>query len=200
MKFEISKWACDDELRPTLITVPPNQLSKWGTAWSIHAEIKRMPKYVNILHINQVAPMYSAPMFLPMRAHWHHLANTIQLVLPSTNPSPQPKCQPICWAIFAPFAAVSSAMPRHVLSLNSYPFAWRSGPHLIIHGALCQPESSVQIVCQSLQPFCRSHYCVRPNQPTDWPRYTVCNYASTYAVWRCGIITAWTKINWQGKN
>ena len=28
-----------------------------------------------------------------MRAHWHHLANTIELVLPSAHPSPQSKRQ-----------------------------------------------------------------------------------------------------------
>jgi len=38
--------------------------------------------------IRQVAPMCH-----PMWAHWSHLANTIELVLPSTHPSPQPKRQ-----------------------------------------------------------------------------------------------------------
>jgi len=39
-------------------------------------------------HIHQVATMCP-----PMWAHWHHLANTIELVLPSAHPSPQHKWQ-----------------------------------------------------------------------------------------------------------
>jgi len=38
--------------------------------------------------IHQVAPVYP-----PMWAHLHHLANTIKLVLPSAHPSPEPKRQ-----------------------------------------------------------------------------------------------------------
>jgi len=34
-----------------------------------------------------------APMCFPMWAHWRHLANMIELVLPSAHPSPQPKRQ-----------------------------------------------------------------------------------------------------------
>ena len=30
---------------------------------------------------------------VPSRAHWRHLTNTIELVVPSTQPSPQPKRQ-----------------------------------------------------------------------------------------------------------
>jgi len=32
-------------------------------------------------------------MFPPMWAHWHHLANMIELMLPSAHPSSQPKQQ-----------------------------------------------------------------------------------------------------------
>ena len=32
-------------------------------------------------------------MFPPMWAHWHHLANMIELLLPSAHPSPQSKWQ-----------------------------------------------------------------------------------------------------------
>jgi len=38
--------------------------------------------------IRQVAP--TCP---PMRAHWRHLANTVELVLPLAHPNPQPKWQ-----------------------------------------------------------------------------------------------------------
>ena len=40
------------------------------------------------IRIRQVAPVCP-----PMWAHWRHLANTIELVLPSAHPSPQPKRQ-----------------------------------------------------------------------------------------------------------
>jgi len=51
-----------------------------------------------------------APMCPPMWAHWHHLANTIECVLPSSHPSPQPKEQinpfpqncPLSWGIMTP--------------------------------------------------------------------------------------------------
>jgi len=37
----------------------------------------------------------------PMRAHWRHLANTIELVLPSAHPTPKPKRQIDRFTIFA---------------------------------------------------------------------------------------------------
>jgi len=49
--------------------------------------------------IRQVAPMCRS-----MRAHWRHLANTIELVLPSIYgpaPHPQPKHKSISSAVFA---------------------------------------------------------------------------------------------------
>ena len=63
------------------------------------------------------------------RAHWRHLANTIELVLPLAHPSPQCKRQ-IDW--FSHFckghSRVSSGMPQHVLSPNNCPFAWVVAP------------------------------------------------------------------------
>jgi len=47
----------------------------------------------------------------PMRAHWHHLANTIELVHPSAHSSPQPKRQMLKWigsAVFAQLTAESA--------------------------------------------------------------------------------------------
>jgi len=32
--WNVCKWACDDELRPMLITVPSRQLIKW---WTLHS-------------------------------------------------------------------------------------------------------------------------------------------------------------------
>jgi len=42
-----------------------------------------------------------------MRAHWRHLANTIELVLPSVHPSPQPKWQVDQMSRFAQLTAKS---------------------------------------------------------------------------------------------
>jgi len=47
------------------------------------------------------------PMCLPIRAHWRHLANTIELVLPLAHLSPQPKRQMIGSAGFAQLTAES---------------------------------------------------------------------------------------------
>jgi len=41
----------------------------------------------------------------PVRAHWHHLANTIELVLPSAHPSTQPNDKSIGSTIFAQLTA-----------------------------------------------------------------------------------------------
>jgi len=40
-----------------------------------------------------IGARWVAPMCSPMWGNWHHLANTIELVLPSAHPSPQPKQQ-----------------------------------------------------------------------------------------------------------
>jgi len=47
------------------------------------------------------------PMCPPMRRDWCHLANTIELVLPSAHPSPQPKQHIIGSAIFSQLTAES---------------------------------------------------------------------------------------------
>jgi len=70
-------------------------------------------------HIRQVAPMCP-----PMMAHWRHLANTIELVLPSANPSPKPKRQIDRFSHFlhsSPKSVVGH--DRHVLSPNNCAFA-----------------------------------------------------------------------------
>jgi len=59
-----------------IITSGQNNSTK-GRSAAAHEQFNR---------IRQVAPM-----FPPMRAHWSHLANTIELVLPSVHPSLQPK-------------------------------------------------------------------------------------------------------------
>ena len=74
-----------------------------------------------INRIRQVAPM--CPL---MRAHWRHLASTIELVLASAHPSSQPKWQ-INWFSHFPttHGRVKSGMPGHVLFPNNCPFAHR---------------------------------------------------------------------------
>ena len=64
-------------------------------------------------------------MCLPVRAHGRHMANTIELVLPSAHPSPQCKWQIDPFSHFCTaHGRVSSGMPEHVLSPNC-PFALR---------------------------------------------------------------------------
>jgi len=55
--------------------------------------------------IRQVAPMYP-----PVRAHWRHLANTIELVLPSVHLTRlrNPNGKSIASAVFAQLTAVWS--------------------------------------------------------------------------------------------
>jgi len=60
-----------------------------------------------------------------MRAHWRHLANTIEFVLPLANPSPQPKRLIDRFSHFCTtHGKVLSGMPGHVLSPSNCPFAW----------------------------------------------------------------------------
>ena len=60
----------------------------------------------------------------PMRAHWRHLANTIEIVLPSIHPSLQCKLQIDRFSHFRTVhGGVSSGMPCNVLSPNYCPFA-----------------------------------------------------------------------------
>jgi len=62
----------------------------------------------------------------PMGAHWRHLENTIELVLPSVHPSSQTKRQIDRFSHFcAAHGTVSLGTTSHVRSLNNCPFAWR---------------------------------------------------------------------------
>jgi len=45
-----------------------------------------------MLNVSQ-EDLATVPICPPMWAHWRHLANTIELVLPSAHPSPQLKRQ-----------------------------------------------------------------------------------------------------------
>jgi len=65
----------------------------------------------------------------PMRAHWRHLANTIEVVHPSTHWSPQPKWQidhlsRFCTAHGRKCLYFITGAPIH----QNCPFRWGSGP------------------------------------------------------------------------
>jgi len=90
----------------------------------------------------------------PMRAHWRHLANTIEPVLHLAHPGPQPKGKSVGSAIFAQLQQSVIRMPGHVLSANNCSFAWGiwGGPHLI-HASLGPPKSITQTASWSVQLF-----------------------------------------------
>jgi len=88
-----------------------------------------------------------------LRAHWSHLANTIELLLPSAHPSPQSKRQ------IDRFSRSCTAHGRKppMLIVGSYfpeidPSHGELDAHLI-HGSLGQPKSSTQTLSRSIQPI-----------------------------------------------
>jgi len=77
-----------------------------------------------------------------MRAHWHNLVNTVELVLPPANPSPRPKRQIARYSHFAHLiAAWRRACPAMSRPLIIAPSG--SGPHLI-HASLGLSEFITQ--------------------------------------------------------
>jgi len=58
---------------------------------------------------NHIRPV--APMCTPMWAHWRHLANTTELVLPSVHSSPQPKWLVSLGTLAPPANTVEIALP-----------------------------------------------------------------------------------------
>jgi len=94
-----------------------------------------------------------ATMCPPMRAHWRHLANTIELVLPSAHSSPQPERQ------IDRFSRICTAHGRKSLYFTMgapFPkivhFHGGSGPHLI-YDSLGQSEPTTQTASPSVQSF-----------------------------------------------
>ena len=89
------------------------------------------------------------------RAHWRHMANMIELVLPSAHPSPYPKRQMDPFSHFCTaHGTVSSGMPWHVLSPNNYPLRmgiWAQYTRL--NASLGSPDSTTQTASRSVQPF-----------------------------------------------
>ena len=95
--------------------------------------------------IRQVVPMCPNG-----RAHWRHLANTIELALPLAHPSPQTKreisVQPLLHSLWQKVPILNNGRPF----LPKLPLlTGGSGPHLI-HGSLGQSEPTNQIYLISL--------------------------------------------------
>jgi len=60
-----------------------------------------------------------------MRAHWYRLANTIELVLPSAHPSPQPKQQIDRFSRFCTAHCRKSLyFTMGALFTKNFPFPW----------------------------------------------------------------------------
>jgi len=106
----------------------------------------------------------------PMRAHWHHLANTIELVIPSTHPSPQPKRQ---IHRFSHFCTTHSRKSLYFPPKNP-PTHGGSRPHLT-HDSLGPAEPTTRTASRSapcsdgvlptreqtnLAPFSIRHICI----------------------------------------
>ena len=78
-----------------------------------------------------------------MRAHWHHLANTIEPVHPSAHSSPQPKRQMdrfshFCTAYSRKCLYFTMGAPIH----QNCPFRWGIWTCYVTHAALgpCEPQ------------------------------------------------------------
>jgi len=118
-------------------------------------------------------------MCLPMWAHWHHLANTIELVLPSAHPSPQSKRQVdrfgrsnctahgrkslyLQWALLAPKIAHSDG------GISGPPSnTWFPGPTRVLNPNGISIGSAVFVVLTSMTD--------RQDRQADGQRYSVGN-------------------------
>ena len=123
----------------------------------------------------------------PMRAHWRHLANTIELVHPSAYLSPRPKLQTDRFSRFCTAHGTKSlyftmGAPIH----QNCPFPWRHLDPQLIHDSLgpCEPKTHSQV--DRFSRFCTTDYrvslyftMVRPFLPQNcpFPRriWTPCN-------------------------
>jgi len=97
----------------------------------------------------------AVPMYLPIWANWRHMANTIELVLPSVHPSPQPKWQVDQLSRFCTahgrkslYITMSAPFPKNCSLL------WGIWIHLIYY-SLVYPKPHPK---QHLDRF--SHFCI----------------------------------------
>jgi len=95
------------------------------------------------------------------RAHWHHLVNTIELVLSSAHPTPQPK-----WQINQLQLFLHSSQQKVPIFYNGMPRFPKiapscgvSGPHLI-YASLGQSDPTTQTASPSVQPLLHRYYRV----------------------------------------
>ena len=119
----------------------------------------------------------------PMGAHWRHLANTIELVIPLAHPSPQPKRQIDRFSSFAQLTAESLFYNGRPFPKNC-PFPWGDlKPHLS-HDS--QGPSELTTHLDRFSCFCRAHQCDTPTDHTT--RSVTIGYIYTYMwVLRCGL-------------
>jgi len=86
-----------------------------------------------------------------MWAHWRHLVNMIELVLPSAHPSPQPKQQ---IDRFSQFCTADARIPTLYKWTTVFPKLapshGESGPHLT-HDSLGHSQLTIQTASQSVQ-------------------------------------------------
>ena len=120
-------------------------------------------------HVRQVMRMCA-----PVRAHWRHLANTSELVLPLAHLSPQPKWH-VDW--FSRFCTAHGSKSLHFTVGAPFPqncpFSSGCGPHLT-HDSSAHPRPKAKRHLDRFSPFLRGSllYCDRP---TDRPHYFIGN-------------------------
>ena len=90
----------------------------------------------------------------PMRAHWRHLANTIQLVCPAAHSSPQPKRQIDRFSCVCTDDSGVSLYFTMPVSYSKLPVPMSASiPH--VHWAHPSPEGKWQL--NRFRRFCRAH-------------------------------------------
>jgi len=93
------------------------------------------------------------------RAHWRHLGNTIEHVLPWAHPNPNDKS--IGSAAFAQLTAESPYIYSVRPFRQNCPFPLGDLEPHIIRDSMGQPKPTTQTVSRSVQPFCMVHWCDR---------------------------------------
>ena len=105
----------------------------------------------NFNRIRQVAPMCR-----PMWAHWRHLANTIEIMLPSAHLSPQPKWQIDRFNCFCTDHGRKSILYNGRPFPPKLPFLMSDLDPRLIRDSLGLSEPTIQTASRLVQPFlCR---------------------------------------------
>jgi len=102
-------------------------------------------------HIAAAAPHMDGSMVL--KAHWLHLVNTTELLVPSPTRVYNPNGKSISSAVLAQLTAESPILYNgRFFPPKIAPSHWDLDPYLT-HGSLGQPQSSIQTASRSVQPF-----------------------------------------------